>query len=101
MTQAATAAAQTLLINLLRDLPSFDQDVRVAAGAVEEVDADQPVWRFRNHAGCRERRQIPAGRQDHRVARATEATIEDEVVALESIAFRRRVRFRDSQAHGL
>ena len=78
---------------LTRATLCLDQHVHWVRAAIPEIQADAAVWHLgdgrRNRAG----RQVPSFGQNNGVARTSQAAVEYQFVALQSVTGRRGVRF--------
>src|SRR5690348_7929026 len=73
----------------------FDEDVNLIGAAIPEIEANAAVGELRDCRRYGTGGEIPARGQNYGVSSAAKAAIEDEFVAIEAIADRRGVSFRN------
>ena len=79
----------------------FEEDVDGVGAAVPEVEADAGIGELCDGGGDGTGGEIPAGRENHGVAGAAQATVEDQFIAIEPITDGSGLGLRDAQADGL
>src|SRR5579864_8081347 len=79
----------------------LDQHIHGVRAAIPKIEADAAVGKLRDRGGDGTGRQIPAGGEDDRVARAAQTAIENQFVPFQPVAGRGSVSLGDAQTKGL